>query len=231
MAASPGKGSFEPFGTDYQAGMTGVGASENGIDLRLPGQWVDDTWADATSGAGVYYNVWRWYAPDVGRYTRPDPLGINVDDYNVYSYAVENPLLFDDPLGQLVLGPGEKCHKFNRILNRLRRLESNCKCLKFFEEKFGANLTQLIEGPLPIVRFRGGTPGGRTPCEKDPGAIWVDPKFCHLGNRHKLHRIILHELAHFADCDRQRFPPGGPIEEGAEAERACFGESLDSKVP
>ena len=36
------EGGFQPFGTDYQAGMTGVGASENGIDLRLPGQWVSD---------------------------------------------------------------------------------------------------------------------------------------------------------------------------------------------
>ncbi len=67
------EGGFQPFGTDYQAG-TMAGASENGIDLRLPGQWENPTWADATSGAGVYYNVWRWYAPDDGRYTRPDPL-------------------------------------------------------------------------------------------------------------------------------------------------------------
>ncbi len=35
---------------------------------------IDGTWADATSGAGVYYNVNRWYQPATGRYTRPDPI-------------------------------------------------------------------------------------------------------------------------------------------------------------
>ncbi len=68
------QGGFEPFGNDYQAGITGVGASKNGIPLRLPGQWVDDVWADATSGAGIYYSPWRSLEPQTGRYTRVDPL-------------------------------------------------------------------------------------------------------------------------------------------------------------
>jgi RHS repeat-associated protein len=101
------EGGFRPFGTDYQAG-TGNGASENGIRLRLPGQWVDDTWADATSGAGIYQNTWRWYAPDIGRYSRPDPLGVDPisaglqGNPNLYTYASLNPLLLIDPTGQAV---------------------------------------------------------------------------------------------------------------------------------
>ncbi len=124
------QGGFEPFGTDYQAG-TGNGASDNGIPLRLPGQWEDGTWADSTSGAGLYYNVYRWYAPDIGHYTRPDPLNLGglenigradvlpldaLDAYHlavvwsgnprlasVYGYVGQNPLLFYDPLG--LFGP------------------------------------------------------------------------------------------------------------------------------
>ncbi len=92
------QGGFRPFGTDYQAG-TGNGASDDGIPLRLPGQWVSDVWADATSGAGVHYNVWRWYSPNIGRYTRPDPLALNHPQEDAYLYARANPLIELDPLG------------------------------------------------------------------------------------------------------------------------------------
>ncbi len=111
------KGGFEPFGTDYQAG-TGNGASENGIPLRLPGQWVDDTWADATSGAGIYQSTWRWLEPQTGRYSRPDPLGLPGShrgpnelvregrDINLYSYALQNPIRLTDPAGLAVTTSG-----------------------------------------------------------------------------------------------------------------------------
>ncbi len=94
------EGGFQPFGTDYQAG-TGNGASDNGILLRLPGQWDDGTWDNATSGAGVYYNVYRWYAPAVGRYTRPDPVW-EADYFNLnpYVFALGNPVNFWDPDGR-----------------------------------------------------------------------------------------------------------------------------------
>ncbi len=67
------QGGFEPFGRDWQAGSAG-GASENGVFLRLPGQWVDPSWEDATLGVGLSFNVNRWYEPQTGRYSQPDPL-------------------------------------------------------------------------------------------------------------------------------------------------------------
>jgi hypothetical protein len=95
-------------------------------------QWDDGTWSDATSGAGVYYNVWRFLEPQTGRYTRTDPVklgvlesarrpqelpvdglgayylamlrtGIPVREHP-YLYGAQNPLLFSDPLG--LFGPG-----------------------------------------------------------------------------------------------------------------------------
>ncbi len=99
------KGSFEPFGTDFQAG-TGNGASDYGIHLRLPGQWVDDTWSDSTSGAEIYQNTWRFLETQTGRFTRPDPFGPRGGDLNPYVYARANPLSYIDPLGlQLVVPP------------------------------------------------------------------------------------------------------------------------------
>ena len=99
-----GKGSFGPFGNDYQAG-TMAGASDNGIYLRLPGQWEDGTWADATSGAGVYYNVNRWYQPATGFYTRPDPLPMVLLREATYAYAMSNPLTASDALGLAAFKP------------------------------------------------------------------------------------------------------------------------------
>jgi uncharacterized protein RhaS with RHS repeats len=47
----------------------------------------------------VYYNAHRWYQPQTGRYTRPDPIGID-GDAHPYLYASANPLSFIDPTGE-----------------------------------------------------------------------------------------------------------------------------------
>jgi RHS repeat-associated protein len=104
------EGAFEPFGTDYQAG-TAAGASENGIYLRLPGQWYEDTWQGASSGGGINYNVARWIEFGTGRYTRPDPVGITELDPHLYAYVNSNPSRFSDPLGlrSWPFGGGQFC--------------------------------------------------------------------------------------------------------------------------
>lgn len=94
------EGGFEAFGRDYQAGTAG-GALENELFLRLPGQWEDGTWADATSGAGLYYNVHRWLEWQTARFSRPDPLGILRPHALAHpsAFAQANPIRFFDPLG------------------------------------------------------------------------------------------------------------------------------------
>ena len=87
------QGGFEPFGDDYSA------AQAAGVFLRLPGQWDDDAWLGTTEGTELYYNLYRWYEYGTGRYTRTDPLGQQGDSHP-YVYAVANPLLFIDPLGE-----------------------------------------------------------------------------------------------------------------------------------
>ena len=98
------EGGFEPFGRDYQQ-STPTGALEQGVFLRLPGQWEDTSWQEATSGAAVFYNLHRWYQPGTGRYTRPDPLGVDPiatgleGNPNLYAYAASNPVFLIDPKG------------------------------------------------------------------------------------------------------------------------------------
>ena len=61
------------------------------MNLRLPGQVYD-------AQTELHYNYWRDYDPRLGRYTTPDPLGLD-GGMNPYAYAANNPLTNVDPLG------------------------------------------------------------------------------------------------------------------------------------
>jgi RHS repeat-associated protein len=87
------RGGFEPFGTDWRAG-TAAGASENGVFLRLPGQWVDGVWGDQ-----VRNNVLRYLDSVTGLFTRPDPLRASPFQISDFAYVAANPLVATDPLG------------------------------------------------------------------------------------------------------------------------------------
>jgi RHS repeat-associated protein len=57
---------------------------------RFLGQWADPE-------TGLYYNRYRYYDPDSGRYISQDPAG-GLPDPNLYSYCL-NPIGWVDPLG------------------------------------------------------------------------------------------------------------------------------------
>ncbi len=59
-------------------------------DVRFPGQFEDEE-------TGLFYNFFRYYDPDVGRYISPDPIGL-VGNLNVYLYCT-NPVAELDPYG------------------------------------------------------------------------------------------------------------------------------------
>lgn len=86
-------GGFSPFGEDFS------GASEAGVFLRFPGQWVDGVWDGVEVGFELYQNVHRWYTSDTGRYTRPDPARL-FGEQHPYLYAMARPVVFIDPLGR-----------------------------------------------------------------------------------------------------------------------------------
>ncbi|WKY28109.1 RHS repeat-associated core domain-containing protein [Pseudomonas donghuensis] len=67
-------------------------------NLRFQGQYLDRE-------TGLHYNLFRFYDPDVGRFTQPDPIGL-AGGLNLYQYAA-NPVGWIDPLGLNALLPGE----------------------------------------------------------------------------------------------------------------------------
>jgi RHS repeat-associated protein len=50
-------------------------------------------------GNGLYNMRNRWYDPALGRFTRPDPLGIGGGDANLYRYVGNRPTDLVDPMG------------------------------------------------------------------------------------------------------------------------------------
>ncbi|HFT2322870.1 TPA: RHS repeat-associated core domain-containing protein, partial [Providencia stuartii] len=71
-----------------QARPTGEFSSEQ--NLRFQGQYFDKE-------TGLHYNTFRYYAPDLGRFTQQDPIGL-AGGLNLYQYA-PNPLTWVDPWG------------------------------------------------------------------------------------------------------------------------------------
>jgi RHS repeat-associated protein len=61
-------------------------------NLRLPGQYFDVE-------SGWNHNGFRDYAPQLGRYIEPDPLGRLGSGNDLYAYVYDNPTNLIDPLG------------------------------------------------------------------------------------------------------------------------------------
>lgn len=75
-------------------------------NVRFSGQYRDNE-------TGLYYNYYRDYDPETGRYVEVDPIGL-VGGLNIYAYTDNNPVERVDPLG---LETKEECtlraHKNN----------------------------------------------------------------------------------------------------------------------
>jgi RHS repeat-associated protein len=83
----------------------GVGAPNQDVDgdgvqtdipLRFPGQIAD-------AHSALYYNYFRDYDPETGRYVESDPIGL-AGGLNTYGYVKGNPVKYTDPTGEILQG-------------------------------------------------------------------------------------------------------------------------------
>jgi len=61
---------------------------------RYPGQCYDQE-------TGLYYNYFRYYNPQTGRYITPDPIGLE-GGINLFTYVQNNPINIIDPEGLVI---------------------------------------------------------------------------------------------------------------------------------
>ena len=88
------EGTYQPFGL---AEVSPGAQVEN--NFRFAGQYFD-------SETGLHYNYFRYYDPNLGRYLRADPIGLE-GGLNIYGYANANPIKFIDYFG-LAYSPHEQ---------------------------------------------------------------------------------------------------------------------------
>lgn len=139
------EGGLEPFGEND--------ANVLKFDVRLgfPGQYADLAWE--RERPVLRYNVHRWYEPQTGRYTRPDPLGFKPvgvlaeflgalpahreHALNLFVYARSNPLAYVDPTGLMeckytesepLQSDSPACDKYGATPHMGVSLRCFCKC-------------------------------------------------------------------------------------------------------
>ncbi|WP_348749477.1 RHS repeat-associated core domain-containing protein, partial [Pseudomonas rhodesiae] len=103
-------------------------------NLRCQGQYLDRE-------TGLHYNTFRFYDPDVGRFTTPDPIGL-AGGLNLYQYA-PNPFTWIDPWGL------KTCYH-KRTKAQIKKIRAN------FGKKGGAKekyLKKLAKDPNSIQKY------------------------------------------------------------------------------
>jgi RHS repeat-associated protein len=90
---------FTPFGEPLGGAITMSMVTNK---FRFPGQYYDEE-------TDLNYNYFRNYNPVIGRYVEPDPIGLE-GGFNLYIYALNNPVTQIDPTGTLtVIVHGKYC--------------------------------------------------------------------------------------------------------------------------
>jgi RHS repeat-associated protein len=94
-------------GTPQQL-IDATGAIVHSREMRAFGETrqtgIEDRWGFPgqveSAEPGLYYNYFRDYEPQTGRYVQSDPIGL-IGDLNIYLYGKANANLHSDPLGLL----------------------------------------------------------------------------------------------------------------------------------
>jgi len=84
---------YEPYGQVWT-----LRTADQHQPLRLPGQEAEQFNLGQNGATERSYNVFRWYRSSWGRYTQPDPLGLD-NAIDLYSYSTDRPTIIIDPFG------------------------------------------------------------------------------------------------------------------------------------
>jgi RHS repeat-associated protein len=103
---------YEPFGKTTTSG------SANGNTSQYTGREND--------GTGLYYYRARYFSPSLQRFVSEDPIGL-LGGINLYAYAGNNPISFNDPYGLKPQDPPEGGGDAKDLVKALRELIDEAK--------------------------------------------------------------------------------------------------------
>ena len=143
-------------------------------NLRYQGQYLDRE-------TGLHYNTFRYYDPDIGRFTQPDPIGL-LGGLNLYQYA-PNGLTWIDPLGL-------SC-SFNSKLNRWRNNETGRFTKRPTDPSELVRNGRVNKADIDAWATQGGIPNA---WHADPNCF---PKggFNHEGEEYQVHEHSMNPVA------------------------------------
>ena len=202
------QGGFEPFGRDFS------GASDAGVFLRFPGQWVDGAWSDGSGGFPSHYNIYRWYHSATGRYNRVDPTGFEGSSENLYIYAEANPVLRVDLQGLTSFkgfSPDKQRTLEQAIENAKKKLKGSC-CAGTLTSSL---LEKLAEATF-IYKSDLDNCGRVTSLGHLQKKIQLGPKSFEFSKCCHLESTVVHEVNHLRKRNRGE-------EASRKLEKDCFG--------
>jgi RHS repeat-associated protein len=121
-------------------GKADVTVSEVENNLRFGGQYYDQE-------TGLHFNWHRYYDPKLGRYLKPDPIGL-IAGVNLYTYVHNRPLILIDPQGL-----AEKCVKWRTEKGDWEETSSK----EEWEFRGAHILLPGVSGACQWAKFRKGT--------------------------------------------------------------------------
>jgi RHS repeat-associated protein len=109
---------YVPFGDEIPGGINSrsavLYASADAVNKKFTGQYRDTETQSSAMPSGLDYFGARYFSSAQGRFTSPDPVTgtalhlINPQRWNMYAYAVNNPLFYTDPDGRDAVAVGFK---------------------------------------------------------------------------------------------------------------------------
>lgn len=100
---------------NYAYGRSVTQDSIGGLNIGFPGQYYD-------AETGLWYNGFRDYDAESGRYVQSDPIGLG-GGLNTYAYARGNPITSADPFGLADCAPDQGIDYLAMALRCGRRRE------------------------------------------------------------------------------------------------------------
>jgi RHS repeat-associated protein len=169
---------------------------------------------DTESGLDNF--IKRYHASSLGRFMTPDPIGImkqkltDPQQWNMYSYARNNPLRFIDPLGMYVCTDQKQCAEFEKarlaVLNSKSSTAADLRAAKAYG-KLGDKNGVYVSFADNLKNDRGGTVTRHdTGIEADssgPNGVRASVNVTIQSNQASNEETLVHEGSHVAD--RQEF--------------------------